>query len=175
MDLYSLVFYAPALQTVVTAMAVTGLSENSPLTHGSGSSSAMVQQLCSLMSDLLHTQPDSPYVVAPHALLYNFMPSDKGKQKKLLQHLWLAAALVPWRHSTYDVGRRKIPVVENIIREGLRVSYSLFATSFLSVMKFGARSSRLTICNVFLPSTQLRMLYPCPAWISSASQVKRWR
>ena len=56
------------------------------------------------MSDLLCLQlrPRSlevtyPYAVMPHALLCNFMPCEKQRQKILLQRLWLAAALVPWR------------------------------------------------------------------------------
>lgn len=133
MDVYSLIFYAPAIQT---AAAVTALNETVSLTNGSGLSSAMALQLCLLMWDLLRLQSvsqssrNSLYAVTPHVLLYNFMPSDKGKRKTLLQRLWLAAALIPWRHLTYDVKKRKVPLVENVIREGLKVSYPPFATFF---------------------------------------------
>jgi len=142
MDIYSLIFYAPAVQTPTTVTAMTRLAENGSLTNSYKSSSGMALQLSSLMSDLLRLQswPGSledtypTYAVMPHALLFNFMPSDKEKKKMLLQHLWLAAALVPWRHSTYEVKKRKVPVPENVIQEGLKVRYppcSIFLPSFL--------------------------------------------
>jgi hypothetical protein len=129
MDIYSLIFYAPAVQTATAATAMTRLAENGSLSNSYRSSSGMALQLSSLMSDLLRLQfgPRSSedtyptYAVTPHALLYNFMPSDKEKQKILLQRLWFAAALVPWRHATYKVKKRKVPVLENVIREGLKV------------------------------------------------------
>jgi hypothetical protein len=77
---------------------------------------------------------EDTYSVTPHALLYNFVPSDKEKQKMLLQRLWLAAALVPWRHATYKVKKRKVPVLENVIREGLKVRYPPFYISLPSPM-----------------------------------------
>src|ERR1700729_4113497 len=125
MNAYSLIFYAPAVQTAAAAMSVTELAETTSLTNDSRSPSAIALQLCSVMSNLLYLQPISEnplYAVTPHALLYNFMPSDTGKQKRLLRYLWLAVALVPWRHLTYDVKKRKVPVLENVIREGLKVS-----------------------------------------------------
>ncbi|KIM90129.1 hypothetical protein PILCRDRAFT_84278 [Piloderma croceum F 1598] len=77
----------------------------------------MALQLSSLMSDLLCLQlrPRSieatyPYAVMPHALLYNFMLSEKEGQKMLLQRLWLAAALVPWRHATYKLKKRELSI-----------------------------------------------------------------
>jgi len=139
MDIYSLIFYAPAVQTATTASAMTRLTENGSLTNSYRSSSGMALQLSSLMSDLLCLQfrPESmevtyPYAVMPHALLYNFMPSEKERQKMLLQRLWLAAALVPWRHATYKLKKREVPVLENVIREGLKVRYPPFSVSLPS-------------------------------------------
>ena len=91
----------------------------------------MALQLSLLISDVLRLQfgPASlentypPYAFTPHPLLYNFMP-DKEKQKMLLQRLWLG---VPLRHVTYEVKKRKVPVLENVIREGLKVRYPTFS------------------------------------------------
>jgi len=131
MDVYSLIFYAPAVQTIAAATALAGLTKTGLLTNSSGSPSAMALQLCSLMWDLLHQRSvsknmDSLHAVTPHALLYNFMPSDQGKKEMLLRRLWLAAALVPWRHLTYDTKERKVPILENVMREGLKVSFLHF-------------------------------------------------
>ena len=80
-------------------------------------------------ASLENTYP--PYAFTPHPLLYNFTPSDKEKQKMLLQRLWLG---VPLRHVTYEVKKRKVPVLENVIREGLKVRYPPFYISLPSPM-----------------------------------------
>ena len=86
MDIYSLIFYAPAVQTATTASAMIRLAGNGSLTNYR-SSSGMALQLSSLMSDLLclQLQPGPmevtyPYAVMPHALLCNFMPAEKKKK-----------------------------------------------------------------------------------------------
>jgi hypothetical protein len=101
MDIYSLILYPPAIQTAIAAIVVTRLVEADSPTDGYRSSSA---SSATIIIDVGFTSLAAmvwKILVQTTCILYNFMPSDKDEQKKmLLLHLWLAVVLVPGHHLT---------------------------------------------------------------------------